>query len=133
MLGSFAWGEEKRRKAIIENPYTLCGQYVIKAMCGVQHCTNESLVTTLYTVALQESLDLPIRERTEAEVRFAKELERAVGGEDAVAEVYKAWLDVSESEANQIDSSTATKAVRRHRPADAGWVQQVGRHRRGAL
>ena len=43
----------------------------------------------------------------------------ALGGEDAVAEVYKAWLDVSEFEANQIDASTATKAVRRHRAADA--------------
>lgn len=40
------------------------------------------------------------------------------------------WLDVSESEANQIDTRTVTKAVRLPRAADASWFQQVGRHRR---
>lgn len=81
-------------------------------------------MTKPYTVALQEARDLPMRERIEAEVRFAKELERALGGEDAVAEVYKAWLDASESEANQIDTSTAMKAVRWPRAADA--ARQAG-------
>ena len=83
-------------------------------------------------MALQEAHDLPMRERIEAEVRFAKWSQRALGGEDAVAEVHKAWPDVSEFEANQIDASTATKAATAERPMP-GRVQQVGRHRRGAL
>lgn len=88
-------------------------------------------MTKPYTVALQQATDLPIRERIEAEVRFAKELERALGGEDAVAEVYKAWLDASESEANQIDTSTATKAVRWPKAAEA--ARQAGFRKLGDI
>lgn len=74
---------------------------------------------TTYTVALQDGRDLPTRERIDAEVRFARELERALGGEEAVADVYRAWVEASESEANQIDTSTAVKAVRWPRAVDA--------------
>jgi hypothetical protein len=70
------------------------------------------MITAPYSVTLQDARDLPMRERIEAEVRFAKALERAVGGEEAVAEVYKAWVDASESEADQIDVGTAVQAVR---------------------
>lgn len=45
-------------------------------------------------------------------MRFARELERALGGEDAVAEVYKSCLDASETEANQVDAATSAQAVR---------------------
>jgi hypothetical protein len=79
---------------------------------------------TTYTVALQDGRDLPTRERIDAEVRFARELERALGGKEAVAEVYKAWMDASEFEANQIDNSTAVKAVRWPRAFDA--ARQAG-------
>ena len=37
---------------------------------------------TTYTVALQDGRDLPTRERIDAEVRFASELERVLGGEE---------------------------------------------------
>jgi hypothetical protein len=79
---------------------------------------------TTYTVALQDGRDLPTRERIDAEVRFARELERVLGGEDGIAEVYRAWMEASESEANQIDTSTATKAVRWPRAFDA--ARQAG-------
>jgi hypothetical protein len=36
-------------------------------------------MTTLLTMVLQEARDLPIRERIDAEVRFARELERRPG------------------------------------------------------
>jgi hypothetical protein len=88
-------------------------------------------MTKPYTVALQEASALPMRERIEAEVRFAKALERALGGEDAVAEVYKAWVDASESEANHIDTETAVKAVRWPRAFDA--ARQAGFNKLGDI
>lgn len=68
---------------------------------------------------LQDARNLPSRERIDAEVRFDRELERALGGAEAVAEVYRSWLDASASEANQIDTSTAVKAVRWPKAADS--------------
>lgn len=88
-------------------------------------------MTKPYTVALQEAHDLPMRERIEAEVRFARELERALGSADAVADVYRAWMDASEYEACQIDASTAVKAVRWPRVADA--ATQAGLSKLGAI
>jgi hypothetical protein len=43
---------------------------------------------TTYTVALQDGRDLPTRERIDAEVRFACELERVLGGEAYVVQTY---------------------------------------------
>jgi hypothetical protein len=72
-----------------------------------------------YTVALQEAGDLPMRDRIEAEVRFVHQIERALGGEEAVAETYRSWIDASECEANALDAQTAEKAVRWPRAADS--------------
>lgn len=69
-------------------------------------------MTKPYTVALQDARDLPMRERIEAEVRFARELERVLGGPGLVAETYSAWLEVSESQASQIGRHTAINAAR---------------------
>jgi hypothetical protein len=69
-------------------------------------------MTRIYTVTLQEARDLPVRERIEAEVRFARELERVRGGPEFVAETYSAWMEVSVSEASQIDRDTAINAAR---------------------
>jgi hypothetical protein len=77
------------------------------------------LMNKPYTVALQEAPGLPVRDRIEAEVRFARELERALGGEDAVAETYRSWINASEADANELDAQTAEKAVRWPRAADA--------------
>lgn len=86
-------------------------------------------MTKPYTVAFCDARELPARERIEAEVRFVKALERALGGEDSVAEVYKAWVDASESEANQIDIATAAKAVKWPRAFDA--ARQAGFNKLG--
>jgi hypothetical protein len=68
-------------------------------------------MTKLYAVALR-ARNLPMRERTEAEVRFARELEMVLGGEVYVGQTYAAWLDVAQSDANRIDKSTAMTAAR---------------------
>ena len=67
---------------------------------------------TTYTVALQHGRDLPTRERIDAEVRFASELERVLGGPEYVGETYRAWIEVSECQASQIDRNTAITAAR---------------------
>jgi hypothetical protein len=64
-----------------------------------------------YTVTLQDA-GLPTRERIEAEVRFARELEQILGGPEFVAETYSAWMEVGESEASRVDRNTAITAAR---------------------
>ena len=82
-----------------------------------------------YTVSLQDASDLPARERIEAEVHFVRELEKALGGEEAVVEVYRCWLDASESGANEIDGRTAANAARWPKAADA--ARQAGLRKLG--
>lgn len=65
-----------------------------------------------YTVALLGAHNLPVRDRIEAEVRFARELERVLGGGEYVAESYAAWLRVNECEASHIDRETSISAAR---------------------
>jgi hypothetical protein len=72
-----------------------------------------------YIVALQEARDLSLRQRIQAEVRFAAELERALGGEDAVAETYRCWISASQVDTSELDAQTATNAVRWPRAAEA--------------
>jgi hypothetical protein len=69
-------------------------------------------MSNIYTVALQDARDLPTRERIEAEVRFARELEMVLGGEEYVGQTYAAWLEVAQSDAKRIDKSTAMTAAR---------------------
>jgi hypothetical protein len=70
----------------------------------------QSLMMNTFTVALLDASNLPTRERIEAEARFARELERVLGGTEFVAETYRAWIEVSESDARQIDRDTAVNA-----------------------
>jgi hypothetical protein len=85
------------------------------------------MTMTTYTVALQDARDLPTRERIDAEVRFARELERVLGGEEYAVQTYKAWIEVSESEANQIDRNTAINAARWPVAVNAARQAGVGR------
>jgi hypothetical protein len=78
----------------------------------------------LYIVALREAHGLPMRERVEAETRFARELERVLGGPQFVAETYSAWVEVSECEASQIDRDTAVSAA--HWPVAMNAAMQSG-------
>lgn len=69
-------------------------------------------MTRPYTVALKDAPELPTAERIAAEVRFIKEIERSLGSADDVARIYRAWIDASESGANELDAESASLAVR---------------------
>jgi hypothetical protein len=65
-----------------------------------------------YTVALQDGKVLPGRERIAAELRFINTLERMLGDPAEVVAAYKAWIAAGESQAADIDRTTAALAVR---------------------
>lgn len=65
-----------------------------------------------YSVSLQGVEDLPTSERISAEIRFIKELERSLGGEEAVVDVYRAWTEAAEAEASELDAETSSRAVK---------------------
>ena len=65
-----------------------------------------------YSVALQGIYDMPSNERIAAEVRFVKELEKSLGGAEAVVAVYRAWLDASECDASELSAETSSLAVK---------------------
>lgn len=67
---------------------------------------------TPYSVSLQGVEALPATERIAAEIRFVNELERGLGSEEAVAEVYRAWCDAAEAEASERSASTSSLAVK---------------------
>lgn len=68
-----------------------------------------------YTITLQDApTELPERARTDAESRFRRTLERALGGPEAVAETYKAWQqaeEASDDEMRQEDIMLAKKWI----------------------
>ena len=76
-----------------------------------------------FTVALVEAGDLPASERIAAEVRFVRELERALGT-DEVAQIYRAWVEASENDATNVDRATAMLAARWPKAAEA--AQRAG-------
>ena len=59
-----------------------------------------------YSVSLQGMDDLPAAEKIASEVRFIKEIERALGGAEAVVSVYRAWREASENEATEVRQET---------------------------
>lgn len=65
-----------------------------------------------YQVALQDGEVLPGPERIAAEIRFISALERTLGGAWEVCATYRAWVDASESQADELDADTAARAVR---------------------
>lgn len=65
-----------------------------------------------YSIALQGIDGMPGSERIGAEVRFIKELEKNLGGADAVVAVYRAWLDASACDASELSAETSSLAVK---------------------
>lgn len=65
-----------------------------------------------YSIALQAVDGLQPAERLAAEIRFIKDLERTLGGADAVVAVYRAWQEASESEASELSPETSSLAVK---------------------
>ena len=64
-------------------------------------CTasKRTFMDRAYFVTLNGVDSMPPAERITVEVRFAKELERGLGGPAEVVKTYQAWLDASESDA----------------------------------
>ena len=77
-----------------------------------------------YSVALQGVYGMPDNERIGAEVRFIKELEKSLGGADAVVAVYRAWLDASACDASELSLETSSLAVKW--PKAFGVAQRAG-------
>lgn len=72
---------------------------------------------------------LPPKIRIEAEVRFAKSLERALGGPAAVVAAYAAWTSATEDGADEPSPEVVATVQRWQRAADAArraGLQDVG-------
>lgn len=67
---------------------------------------------TLYSVSLQGVEALPAAERIAAEIRFVKELERGLGTDAGIVDVYRAWCDAAEAEASELSAGTASLAAK---------------------
>ena len=81
-----------------------------------------------YTVHL-ECPSLPAPLRISAEVRYARALERALGGPVAVVEAYQAWTAANESAADELSAEEAERARRWARAAEAARLagfQEIG-------
>ncbi len=65
-----------------------------------------------YSVSLQGVEDIPQAESISAEARFTKELERSLGGEVAVVEIYRAWSEATEAEASELSEETSSLAIK---------------------
>jgi hypothetical protein len=64
-----------------------------------------------YAVALEGADDLPQREKSSAEARFMKEIERSFGSPEAMLEVYSAWREACDSDASELNAKTSALAV----------------------
>jgi hypothetical protein len=76
-----------------------------------------------------ESPGIPMNLRIQAEVRFAKSLERALGGADGVVEAYSAWLSATEEGTDEPSPAVLAVLRRWQRAADAArqaGLQEVG-------
>jgi hypothetical protein len=82
-----------------------------------------------YTVALEDAPELPSANRITAEARFAAIIESKLGGAQAVATTYRAWVNASESSASDVDQATASLAVnwpRAYEAARQAGLREVG-------
>lgn len=65
-----------------------------------------------YAVALCGVDGLPPAERITSELRFVNELEKSLGGSEAVVRIYRAWTDASEFDSSELDNETANLAMK---------------------
>lgn len=82
-----------------------------------------------YTVALEDAPELPSSHRITAEARFAAVIESRLGGPEAVATAYRAWVCTNDSEARDVDQDTASLAVlwpRAFETARQAGLREVG-------
>jgi hypothetical protein len=64
-----------------------------------------------YEVALEGVDDLPAREKSSAEARFMKEIERSFGSAEAMLEVYSAWREACDNDASELNAKTLALAL----------------------
>ncbi|MFC4299905.1 MAG: hypothetical protein WBF84_02595 [Castellaniella sp.] len=80
----------------------------------------------MYTITLQDApADLPEPARADAEHRFRRTLERALGGPEQVLATYRAWTAAEDTAENEMTASDMTLAKR--------WIAAAGRARSDAF
>ncbi|MBB5213434.1 hypothetical protein [Parapusillimonas granuli] len=76
----------------------------------------------MYTITIQDAPnDLPERTRQDAEQRFRRTLERALGGPDAVLAAYRAWQTAEETAESEMTADDIALAKR--------WIAAAARAR----
>ena len=79
-----------------------------------------------YTITLQDApADLPDRARQDAEQRFRRTLERALGGPDAVLAAYRAWQTAEDTAEGEMSAEDVALAKQ--------WITAAGRARGDAF
>lgn len=67
----------------------------------------------MYTITLQDApSDIPEKARIEAERRFQRTLERALGGPDQVLTAYRAWQTAEDTPESEISPQVIEQARR---------------------
>jgi hypothetical protein len=77
-----------------------------------------------YTVTLQDFPDIPANVREQAERRYAKTLERAIGGADEIPPAYRAWMSAEDSSEGDLSDLDKALAIRWQKAASR--AQQEG-------
>jgi len=65
-----------------------------------------------YVVSLEHVTPMPAAERISAELTFIKELDKSLGGSEAVVTTFLAWKEACESDAAELSSDVASLAVK---------------------
>lgn len=81
-------------------------------------------VETVYTVALRDYPELPLRERSAAENRYGRVLERKLGGPEVVADALRAVMLLEESDGS--DASAEDLALARQWTRAAQAAREAG-------
>lgn len=84
----------------------------------------------MYTITLQDApADLPGQAQRDAEQRFTRTLERALGGPDAVLEAFRAWQlaeDVAQDEMTPDDLALAKRWMAAASRARNDGLREIG-------
>lgn len=84
----------------------------------------------MYTITLQDApTDLPHQAQHDAEQRFTRTLERALGGPDAVLEAFRAWQaaeDVAQDEMTPDDLALAKRWIAATSKARNDGLREIG-------
>jgi len=78
----------------------------------------ESSLDVPYTASLEDCPGLPEIQRSLAEKRYCKALEKALGDATGVAHAFQAWQTAADSDEISIDKETANLATRWLKAAD---------------